>query len=65
MIQTFASSQAPSAPVETSINPHPDASKGKEVKAPQGKSKDKGKGRASDTTISQPEQAADPGAPKS
>ena len=55
--------QAPSAPVETSIDPHPDAGKGKEAETPQGK--DKGKGRASDTTISQPEQAADPGAPKS
>ena len=55
--------QAPPAPVETSIDPHPDAGKGKEAEAPQGK--DKGKGRASDTTISQPEQAADPGAPKS
>ena len=55
--------QAPSAPVETSIDPHPDVGKGKEAETPQGK--DKGKGRASDTTISQPEQAVDPGAPKS
>ena len=55
--------QAPSAPVETSIDPHPDVGKGKEAEAPHGK--DKGKGRASNTTISQPEQAADPGAPKS
>ena len=55
--------QAPSAPVETSIDPHPDAGKGKEAETPQGKNK--GKGKASDTTISQPEQAADPRAPKS
>ena len=55
--------QAPPAPVETSIDPHPDVGKGKEAETPQGK--DKGKGRASDTTISQPEQAVDPGAPKS
>ena len=40
----------------------PDAGQGKEVEALQGK--DKGKGKASDTTISQLEQAADPGAPK-
>ena len=55
--------QAPPAPVETSIDPHPDAGKGKEAEAPQ--EKDKGKDRALDTTISQPEQAADLGAPKS
>ena len=55
--------QAPPAPVETSIDPHPNAGKGKEAEAPHGK--DKGKGRASNTTISQPEQAADPEAPKS
>ena len=61
--------QVPPAPVETSIDPHPDAGKGKEAEAPQGKDrgkgKDKGKGRASDTTISQPKQTVDPGAPKS
>ena len=39
-----------------------DAGQGKKVEAPQGKDKDKGK--ASDTTISQSKQAADPGAPK-
>ena len=40
--------------------------KGKKVEAPQGKDKnqDKGKGKASDTAISQSKQAADPGAPK-
>ena len=55
--------QAPPAPVETSIDPHPDVGKAKEAETPQGK--DKGKGRASDTTISQPEQVVDPEAPKS
>ena len=39
-----------------------DAGKGKEAEAFQGK--DKGKGKALDTTISQPEQAIEPGAPK-
>ena len=55
--------QAPPAPMETSIDAHPNAGKGKETEAPQGK--DKGKGKASDTTISQPEQVAGPRAPKS
>ena len=45
-----------------------DASKGKEAEALQGKDKgkdkDKGKRKASDTTISQPEQVTDPEAPK-
>ena len=43
-----------------------DAGQGKEVETPQGKdkNKDKGKGKSLDTTIPQPEQAADPGAPK-
>ena len=45
-----------------------DAGKGKEAEALQGKDKgkdkDKDKGKTSDTTISQPEQAADLGAPK-
>ena len=63
MFEVPTTDQAPSALVETSIDPHPDGGKGKEAEAPQGK--DKGKGRASDITISQPEQAADPGAPKS
>ena len=39
-----------------------DAGKGKEAEAPQGK--DKGKGKTSNTTIFQPEQTVDPGAPK-
>ena len=54
--------QVPSAPVETSIDPHLDVGKGEEAEAPQGK--DKGKGKASDTTIPQSKQAADLGAPK-
>ena len=49
-----------------------DAGKGKEAEALQGKDKGKDKKinsskpaeKASDTTISQPEQVADPGAPK-
>ena len=58
--------QVPLASREVPTDPHPDASQGKEIEAPQGndKSKDKGKGKALDTIISQPEQAADPGAPK-
>ena len=60
--------QVPPAPREVPTDPYPDAGQGKEIEAPQGKSKDKskdkGKGKASDTTISQPEQAADPGVPK-
>ena len=69
MSEVPTTDQAPPAPVETSIDPHLDAGKGKEVDTPQGKDKgegrDKGKGRASDATISQLEQAVDPGAPKS
>ena len=64
--------QVPPAHVEASMDSHQDAGKGKEVKAFQGKDKSKDKKRDSskpvekalDTTISQPEQAADPGAPK-
>lgn len=60
--------QVPPAPVEIPTDSRQDAGQGKEVEAPQGKdkSKDKGKGKGntSDTTISQPEQAANPGAPK-
>ena len=54
--------QVPPALVEVLMDSRQDAGKGKESEAPQGK--DKGKGKASDTTISQPEQATDPGAPK-
>ena len=61
------------APVEASMDSHQDAGKGKEAETLQGKDKGKDKKKdsskpaekASDTTISQPEQAADPGAPKS
>ena len=60
------------APVEASMDSLQDAGKGKEAEAPQGKDKGKDKEKdsskptekASNTTISQPEQAADPGAPK-
>ena len=54
--------QVPSAPMEASMASRQDAGKGKAAEAFQGK--DKGKGKALDTTISQPEQAVDPGAPK-
>ena len=56
--------QVPPAPVEASMASHQDAGKGKEAEAFQGKDKDKGKCKTSDTIISQPEQAIDPGAPK-
>ena len=66
--------QIPLAPVEASMDFGQDAGKGKEAEAPlgkdkgkdkdKGKSKDKGKEKISDTTISQLEQAVDPGAPK-
>ena len=48
--------------MEVPTDSRPNAGQGKEFEAPQGK--DKGKGKASDTTISQPERAADLGAPK-
>ena len=60
------------APLEVSIDSYQDTGRGKEVETLQ--SKDKGKDKkknssnpakkALDTAISQPEQAADPGAPK-
>ena len=58
--------QAPPAPVEVPTDFHQDAGQGKKVEAPHGKDKnqDKGKGKASDTTISQSKQAANPAAPK-
>ena len=60
------------APMEASMDSLQDVGKGKEAEAPQGKDKGKDKKKDSskpakkalDTTISQPEQAADPGAPK-
>ena len=54
--------QVPPTPVEVPTDSRQDAGQGKEVEALQGK--DKGKGKASDTTISQSEQATDLGAPK-
>ena len=64
--------QVPLAPLEVSIDSHQDIGKGKEAETLQGKDKGKNKKKnssnptekASDTTISQPEQAADPGSPK-
>ena len=58
--------QAPPAPVEVPTDSRQDVDQGKKVEAPQGKDKnhDKGKGKASDTTISQSKQVADPEAPK-
>ena len=50
------------APVEASMDSRQDAGKGKESETLQGK--DKGKEKSSNTTISQPEEATDPGAPK-
>ena len=52
--------------MEVPTDSRQDASQGKKVEAPQSKDKnqDKGKGKASDNTISQSKQAADPGAPK-
>ena len=62
--------QVPPAPMEASMDSHQDAGKGKEAETLQGKDKGKDKKKDSsklaekdsDTTISQPEQAADPGA---
>ena len=64
--------QVPPAPVEASMDSHQDVGKRKEAEAPQGKDKGKEKKKdsskpakkTSDTAISQPEQATDPGAPK-
>ena len=64
--------QAPPAPLEVSKDSHQDAGKGNEVETLKGKDKgqDKKKNsfnpseKASDTAISQPKQAADPGATK-
>ena len=58
--------------MEASMDSHQDAGKGKEAEALQGKDKGKFKKKdsskpaekASNTAISQPEQATDPGAPK-
>ena len=64
--------QVPPAPMEASMDSRQDAGKGKEAETLKGKDKGKDKKKdsskpvekASDTTISQPEQAANPGAPK-
>ena len=58
--------QALPTPVEVPTNSRQDAGQGKKVEAPQGKdnNQEKGKGKASDTAISQSEQVADPQAPK-
>ena len=66
MFEASIVDQAPLAPVEVPTDSRQDASQGKKVEAPQSKDKnqDKGKGKASDTAISQSNQAADPGAPK-
>ena len=64
--------QVPPAPLEVSMDFHQDIGKGKGAETLQGKDKGKDKKKhsskpaekASDTAISQPEQAVDPGAPK-
>ena len=52
--------------MEVPTDSRQDAGQGKKVEAPQGKdnNQDKGKGKASDTAISQSKQVADPEAPK-
>ena len=64
--------QVPPAPLEVLVDSHQDTGKGKEAETLKGKDKGKDKKKnssnpaekASNTTISQPKQAADPGAPK-
>ena len=64
--------QVPPAPLEVSVDSHQDTGKEKEAETFKGKDKGKDKKKnssnpaekVSDTAISQPEQAADPGAPK-
>ena len=60
--------QVPTVPLEASMGSHQDIGKGKEADTLQGEDKKKDSSKpvekASTTTISQPEQAADPGAPK-
>ena len=70
MFEVPKADQVPPAPVEASMDSHQDAGKGKEAETFQGKDKGKEKKKdsskptekASDTAISQPEQATDPGA---
>ena len=72
MSEVLKADQVPPAPVKASMDSHQDAGKGKEAETLQGKDKGKEKKKESskptkkalDTTISQPEQVADPGAPK-
>ena len=66
VFEVHVTSQVPPAPKEVPTNSRPETGREKDVEAPQGKNKSKGKGKdkASDTTISLPEQAADPGALK-
>ena len=72
MFEVPKADQVPPATVEASMDSHQDIGKGKEVENLQGKDKGKDKKKnssnpaekASDTAISQPEQAADLGAPK-
>ena len=64
--------QVPPDPLEVSVDSHQDTGKGKEAETLKGKDKGKDKKKnssnpsekASDTVISEPEQAVDPGAPK-
>ena len=64
--------QVPPAPLEVSKDSHQDASKGKEVETLKGKDKGQDKKKnssnptknASDIAVSQPDQAANPGVPK-
>ena len=60
--------QVPLAPLEVSVDSHQDTGKGKEAETLKGKEKKKNSSnpakKASDTTISQPEQATNPEAPK-
>ena len=64
--------QVPPTPLEVPVDSHLDTGKGKEAETLKGKDKGKDKKKnssnhaekASDTAISQPEQAVDPGAPK-
>ena len=66
MSEAPTTDQAPPAPVEVPTDSCQDAGQGKKVETPQRKdmNQDEGKGKASDTTISQSKQVIDPGAPK-
>ena len=66
MSETPTTDQAPPAPVEVPTDSRQDAGQGTKFEAPQGKDKshDMGNGQASDTTVSQSKQVANPEAPK-